>query len=287
MADRTIYIGNVASDADEYTLRSIFETCGQVTQIRIAGKKGLNTVYCFVEFADASQAYSALAMNGLPVGDRQIRVSMAKTGLSQPSTPSSPSPLPPYEVLAAQAQAHMMSGPGFMMQPTLGHMQPNLGPLPGMPPGMMPLPPIPPPGPKPQRRPHQDPSRVGRTVYLENVAADIDEQVLAEYFSACGDVVAVRLGEKTVPQQLTIKAWIEFRSQHAARTAREYDQTMLQGSAIRVRSSKTAIHTNGLAPPRLTPNSSPGRPSQSLHNLPLDPSHSPPTLPHPHKGPGT
>ncbi|KAK9854453.1 hypothetical protein WJX84_010599 [Apatococcus fuscideae] len=198
MADRTIYIGNVASDADEYTLRSIFETCGQVTQIRIAGKKGLNTVYCFVEFADASQAYSALAMNGLP-----------------------------------------------------------------------------------------DPSRVGRTVYLENVAADIDEQVLAEYFSACGDVVAVRLGEKTVPQQLTIKAWIEFRSQHAARTAREYDQTMLQGSAIRVRSSKTAIHTNGLAPPRLTPNSSPGRPSQSLHNLPLDPSHSPPTLPHPHKGPGT
>ena len=36
-AEWTIYIGNVASDADEYTLRSIFETCGQVTQIRIAG----------------------------------------------------------------------------------------------------------------------------------------------------------------------------------------------------------------------------------------------------------
>lgn len=116
-------------------------------------------------------------MNGLPVGDRQIRVSMAKTGLSQPSTPSSPSPLPPYEVLAAQAQAHIMSGPGFMMQPNLGPMHPNLGPLPGMPPGMMPLPPLPPPGPKPQRRPHQDPGKVGRTVYLENVAADIDEQV--------------------------------------------------------------------------------------------------------------
>ena len=116
-------------------------------------------------------------MNGLPVGDRQIRVSMAKTGLSQPSTPSSPSPLPPYEVLAAQAQAHIMSGPGFMMQPNLGPMHPNLGPLPGMPPGMMPLPPLPPPGPKPQRRPHQDPGKVGRTVYLENVAADTDEQV--------------------------------------------------------------------------------------------------------------
>ncbi|KAK9853874.1 hypothetical protein WJX84_008525 [Apatococcus fuscideae] len=227
MAERTIYIGNVASDADEYTLRSIFETCGQVTQVRIAGKKGLNTVYCFIEFADASQAYSALAMNGLPVGDRQIRVSMAKTGLSQPSGPSSPAPLPPYEMLQAQAQAHMMNG-----------------------------------------------------------SADIDEQVLAEYFAACGDVVAVRLGEKTVPQQLTIKAWIEFQSQHAARTAREYDQTMLQGSAIRVRPSKTAIHTNGLAPPRLTPNSSPGRPSQSLHNLPLDSSHSPPPLPHQHNGSG-
>ncbi len=116
-------------------------------------------------------------MNGLPVGDRQIRVSMAKTGLSQPSGPSSPAPLPPYEMLQAQAQAHMMNGSGYMMQPNMGPMQPNLGPMPGMPPGMMPLPPMPPPGPKPHRRPHQDPTKVHRTVYLENVAADIDEQV--------------------------------------------------------------------------------------------------------------
>ncbi len=36
-ADRIIYVGNVSAEVDETTLRAIFENCGFVAQIRIAG----------------------------------------------------------------------------------------------------------------------------------------------------------------------------------------------------------------------------------------------------------
>lgn len=37
MADRTIYVGNVGATVDEFMLRSIFENCGFVKQVRMAG----------------------------------------------------------------------------------------------------------------------------------------------------------------------------------------------------------------------------------------------------------
>lgn len=36
-ADRIIYVGNVSAEVNETTLRAIFENCGYVAQIRIAG----------------------------------------------------------------------------------------------------------------------------------------------------------------------------------------------------------------------------------------------------------
>ncbi len=34
---RTVYVGNLTVAADEVALRSVFETCGEVKQIRMAG----------------------------------------------------------------------------------------------------------------------------------------------------------------------------------------------------------------------------------------------------------
>lgn len=34
---RTVYVGNLTVAADEKALRSIFEVCGDVTQVRLAG----------------------------------------------------------------------------------------------------------------------------------------------------------------------------------------------------------------------------------------------------------
>ena len=36
-ADKIIYVGNVSAEVNETTLRAIFENCGYVAQIRIAG----------------------------------------------------------------------------------------------------------------------------------------------------------------------------------------------------------------------------------------------------------
>ncbi|KAK9819897.1 hypothetical protein WJX72_003757 [[Myrmecia] bisecta] len=209
--DRTVYVGNVdVKHSDEATLRAIFENCGYVTQVRVAGKKGYNSVYAFIEYEHSSQAMTALAMNGLQLGERQIRVSMAKT-------------------LPAQQQS------------------------------------------------------------LENVGSDIDEQSLAEYFAACGEVTAVRLSGAA--GQARRKAWIEFANLDAAKSAREYDQTELGNSHIRVRTSKTAIHTNGLrgdaTPPQrsspcrggettsVTPPQYAGTQPRSDHKMRNDPSRSP------------
>jgi RNA recognition motif-containing protein len=34
---RTVYVGNLTVAADEKALRSIFDICGEVTQVRLAG----------------------------------------------------------------------------------------------------------------------------------------------------------------------------------------------------------------------------------------------------------
>ena len=37
MASTTVYVGNVEATVDEFTLKSIFENCGAVVSVRLAG----------------------------------------------------------------------------------------------------------------------------------------------------------------------------------------------------------------------------------------------------------
>eukprot|EP00208_Stichococcus_sp_RCC1054_P005841 CAMPEP_0206142470 /NCGR_PEP_ID=MMETSP1473-20131121/16951_1 /ASSEMBLY_ACC=CAM_ASM_001109 /TAXON_ID=1461547 /ORGANISM="Stichococcus sp, Strain RCC1054" /LENGTH=59 /DNA_ID=CAMNT_0053537485 /DNA_START=72 /DNA_END=247 /DNA_ORIENTATION=+ len=58
MADHitTVYVGNLTCKADETAMRSVFETCGQVLQVSLAGKQDHRAIFAFVRFADASSA---------------------------------------------------------------------------------------------------------------------------------------------------------------------------------------------------------------------------------------
>ena len=47
-------------------------------------------------------------------------------------------------------------------------------------------------------------------------------QAIAEFFTACGEVIAVRLSAAAGQK----KAWVEFNTKDAARSAREYDNTV-------------------------------------------------------------
>mmetsp|Transcript_6268 Transcript_6268/g.17539 ORF Transcript_6268/g.17539 Transcript_6268/m.17539 type:complete len:327 (+) Transcript_6268:289-1269(+) len=205
---RTVYVGNVNGSLDEQTIRALFQHCGNVTQVRIAGDPSYNTRYCFVEFSNEMEAMAALSLNGLQLADRQIKVSMAKQGLS-------PSPAP-------------MGFPGM----GYGAMPGMYGfPMPGMQGGSR--------MPKPQ-----DQEKVARTIHVDNVDYSITEFHLAQFFGVIGTVTAVRIARS--PGQVKHKAWVEFQSPAFAQAAFQLDNQVLGSLAIRVTASKSAIHTNGL-----------------------------------------
>ena len=113
------------------------------------------------------EAHTALAMDGLKVGDRQIRCSLAKSD-QRPALPPPPQAMPmlgqPFNLMQAQAQARLMQQlPAFNML---------LGPLPGV----QAAPVVDSRG-KAAQRPPQDPDRVARTIFVESVADNMNEQV--------------------------------------------------------------------------------------------------------------
>ena len=117
-----------------------------------------------------------MAMNGAQLGGRTVRVSMAKPS---PNTPTSSgslcSPalqqltglppalaaiygaLEPSALLQAEAQARLLQLPAFNAQLNSSNIQTRNHQKP--------------------KKPHHDPGRVQRTVYVESVAASADEQV--------------------------------------------------------------------------------------------------------------
>ena len=115
------------------------------------------------------QAITALAMNGLQLGDRQIRVSMAKAPARPSAEQRSGNEMMAINLIQAQAQARLMQLPAFnMLLPVSGVSTNNMVKA---------------------KRPHQDPDKVMKTVFVENVADDMDEQVATHFICSllvCG-----------------------------------------------------------------------------------------------------
>ena len=108
------------------------------------------------------------------MGDRQIRCSLAKSD-QRPALPPPPQAMPmlgqPFNLMQAQAQARLMQQlPAFNML---------LGPLPGVQ-----APPVVDSRGKAAQRPPQDPDRVARTIFVESVADNMNEQVGQGLFPA-------------------------------------------------------------------------------------------------------
>eukprot|EP00884_Botryococcus_braunii_P021795 jgi/Botrbrau1/829/Bobra.0352s0026.1 len=222
---RTVYVGNVSSNVSEDVLRSLFSNCGLVTHVRTAGKRGLNTVYCFVEFADPRSAEMAVSFNGLRVGDREIRVSLAK-----PGGPSRPVPftqdLPvPLNYVQAEAQARLLQYSTFHLMLNQSNIQ-TVNAV------------------KPHKKPRHDPTKVMRTIYIEGVGADATEQQLVRVFTKFGGIKALRLTEKSGSGAR--RAWIEFDSTDAANKAKSVGTLEMGPQSLKVSASMTAIHTSTL-----------------------------------------
>eukprot|EP00191_Tetraselmis_sp_GSL018_P008332 CAMPEP_0177615486 /NCGR_PEP_ID=MMETSP0419_2-20121207/23475_1 /TAXON_ID=582737 /ORGANISM="Tetraselmis sp., Strain GSL018" /LENGTH=373 /DNA_ID=CAMNT_0019113135 /DNA_START=470 /DNA_END=1592 /DNA_ORIENTATION=+ len=230
---RTIYVGNVSAVFNEANIRMLFQSFGPITQVRIAGDPSYNTRYCFVEFASDASAQNALSLNGLQLGDRAIRVSIAK----QPG--------------AAGAAGAAAGGYGSMMP---------FGSAFGM--GMQGM------GNRVRTQKPQDPERVAKTIHIDNVDVSINEYHLAQYFGVCGAVVAVRIAGS--PAQLKRKAWVEFQDLAAAQAAFQLDNQVVGSLAIRITPSKTVIHTNGLTSQPVVPPPQQIQ-QQQMHQMPGQP----------------
>ena len=116
---------------------------------------------CSSRLTNCRQAITALAMNGLQLGDRQIRVSMAKAPARSTPEQRQDSNLMAINLIQAQAQARLMQLPAFNMLLPMSGMQTQSAVK--------------------TKRPHQDPDKVIRTVFVENVDDGMDEQVRSRH----------------------------------------------------------------------------------------------------------
>ena len=78
---KKIFVGNLDFGATEDTIRSLFESHGNVESVSIVTDRdtGRSRGFAFVEMSDASEAEQAIAaLNGANVGGRAINVNEAR-----------------------------------------------------------------------------------------------------------------------------------------------------------------------------------------------------------------
>ncbi len=75
----TVFVGNLAWDVDEDTLRQVFGECGEITSVRFATDRESGEFKGFghIEFTETEATDKALAMAGTDILGRQVRVDYA------------------------------------------------------------------------------------------------------------------------------------------------------------------------------------------------------------------
>lgn len=84
---KNIYVGNLRFDATEEQVRSMFEPFGQVDRVSIVTDRdtGQPRGFAFVEMPDDESAAKAMeALNGKPIGGRNLTVNEARPRESRP-----------------------------------------------------------------------------------------------------------------------------------------------------------------------------------------------------------
>ena len=74
MANKSLYVGNMAYNTTESDIRELFEPYGPIVEVRIIGDKGFG----FVEIPEENAAAAIEATNGKEVGGRTLTVNEAK-----------------------------------------------------------------------------------------------------------------------------------------------------------------------------------------------------------------
>ena len=74
LANKSLYVGNMAYSTTESDLRTLFEAYGPVAEVRVIGDKG----FAFVEIPEENMAAAIEATNGKEIGGRTLTVNEAR-----------------------------------------------------------------------------------------------------------------------------------------------------------------------------------------------------------------
>jgi len=74
MANKSLYVGNMAYSTTEADLRTMLEPYGPVAEVRVIGDKG----FAFVEVPEENMQAAIDALNGKEVGGRTLTVNEAR-----------------------------------------------------------------------------------------------------------------------------------------------------------------------------------------------------------------
>ena len=87
MQKRTLYIGNLAYTAVEEDLEQVFETFGEIEDIKLMRDRetGRSRGFAFITFEKESESEAAMVMDGKEVAGRPIRVNQAKEKQKHPN----------------------------------------------------------------------------------------------------------------------------------------------------------------------------------------------------------
>ena len=74
MANKSLYVGNMAYNTTESEIRTLFEPYGPIADVRIIGDKGFG----FVEIPEENMQSAIDALNGKEVGGRPLTINEAR-----------------------------------------------------------------------------------------------------------------------------------------------------------------------------------------------------------------
>ncbi|KAI1296269.1 Protein srek1IP1 [Mortierella claussenii] len=75
---KTVYVGNLPLTVTQEQLEEIFQDCGKITRVNIAGKPTHPTRFAFMDFDTVDGAKKALSSTDKTIGDRRLRVNLPR-----------------------------------------------------------------------------------------------------------------------------------------------------------------------------------------------------------------
>jgi len=92
----TLYVSNLAPEITEENLRKLFDSCGEIKEVRIVlAPDGTPKGFCYVEFSSEGEAAKALLLNHTDLGGKPIKVAISnppKRAERQVREPRAPRP---------------------------------------------------------------------------------------------------------------------------------------------------------------------------------------------------